>query len=243
MLLKQRAPELRLEFLRSRAINEFGEVDIESQKATQRQLRMERQRSDARHLRQILGNVNGGAIARIEVETEEGLVEMTSQEDVECHTMNMCAEWFCLTENTPPMTEPLRSALGFLGTSVAARQILAGTFVPPPGIDAITREFLVSLKASAPLNPANRISCEITHQDFQQHWRKSRERTSSSLSGLHYGHYKAAAHSDFLSEMHAIMTELAAQARDTEMVMIDATHLKAHRTASSLAVKKGGADG
>ena len=41
----------------------------------------------------------------------------------------------------------------------------------------------------------------------------------------------------------AIMTELAVQARDTEMVMIDATHLKAHRTASSLAVKKGGADG
>ncbi len=39
-----------------------------------------------------------------------------------------------------------------------------------------------------------------------------------------------------------IMTELAAQAQDTEMVMIDATHLKAHRTASSLAVKKGGED-
>jgi transposase len=29
----------------------------------------------------------------------------------------------------------------------------------------------------------------------------------------------------------------------TEMVMIDATHLKTHRTASSLAVQKGGADG
>ena len=38
-----------------------------------------------------------------------------------------------------------------------------------------------------------------------------------------------------------IMTELAAQAHQTETVMIDATHLKAHRTASSLAVKKGGA--
>lgn len=33
------------------------------------------------------------------------------------------------------------------------------------------------------------------------------------------------------------------QAQDTEMVMIDATHPKTHRTASSLAVKKGGADG
>jgi transposase len=40
-----------------------------------------------------------------------------------------------------------------------------------------------------------------------------------------------------------IMTELAAQAQDTEVIMIDATHAKAHRTASSLAVQKGGADG
>ena len=134
---------------------------------------------------------------------------MTAQDDVECHTMNMCTERFHLTEITPPMTEPLCHALGFLGTSVTVRQILADTYIPLPGIDAITREFLLSLKASGPLDPANRISCEITRQDFQQHWRKSRERTSSSLSGLHYGHYKAAAQSDLLSEMHAIMTELA----------------------------------
>jgi transposase len=40
-----------------------------------------------------------------------------------------------------------------------------------------------------------------------------------------------------------IMTELAAQAQDTGLVMIDATHAKAHRTASSLAVQKGGAGG
>lgn len=35
-----------------------------------------------------------------------------------------------------------------------------------------------------------------------------------------------------------IMTELAAQAQETEIVMIDATHTKAHRTGSSLAVQK-----
>src|SRR5690606_12162941 len=40
-----------------------------------------------------------------------------------------------------------------------------------------------------------------------------------------------------------IMTELAAQAQDTGIVMIDATHAKAHRTASSLAVQKGGVAG
>lgn len=40
-----------------------------------------------------------------------------------------------------------------------------------------------------------------------------------------------------------IMTELAAQTRETGIVMIDATHAKAHRTASSLAVQKGGEGG
>jgi len=40
-----------------------------------------------------------------------------------------------------------------------------------------------------------------------------------------------------------IMMELASQAQETEPIIIDATHLKTHRTASSLAVKKGGVDG
>ncbi len=40
-----------------------------------------------------------------------------------------------------------------------------------------------------------------------------------------------------------IMIELAARAQETEIVMIDATHAKAHQTALSLAVQKGGADG
>ena len=39
-----------------------------------------------------------------------------------------------------------------------------------------------------------------------------------------------------------IMTEPAAEAQETGIVMIDAIHAKAHRTASSLAVQ-GGADG
>ena len=37
-----------------------------------------------------------------------------------------------------------------------------------------------------------------------------------------------------------MLTELAAEGRQTETIMIDATHLKAHRTASSLRAQKGG---
>ncbi len=37
-----------------------------------------------------------------------------------------------------------------------------------------------------------------------------------------------------------VLTELAAEGQQTETIMIDATHLKAHRTASSLRGQKGG---
>ena len=39
-----------------------------------------------------------------------------------------------------------------------------------------------------------------------------------------------------------ILIELANEGQDTAMLMMDATHLKAHRTASSLRGKKGGAN-
>lgn len=39
-----------------------------------------------------------------------------------------------------------------------------------------------------------------------------------------------------------ILAELAAEGREVETIMIDATHLKAHRTASSLRGKKGDAN-
>ncbi len=40
-----------------------------------------------------------------------------------------------------------------------------------------------------------------------------------------------------------MLLELADHSSQTDTLMIDATHLKAHRTASSLGLKKGGADG
>ena len=40
-----------------------------------------------------------------------------------------------------------------------------------------------------------------------------------------------------------MLTAMAGEGQSTETVMIDATHLKAHRTASSLRGKKGGATG
>ena len=49
-----------------------------------------------------------------------------------------------------------------------------------------------------------KVDIFITKEDFQLFWKHAKERTSSSRSGQHIGHYKAAALSDYLSEVHVL---------------------------------------
>ena len=47
------------------------------------------------------------------------------------------------------------------------------------------------------------VATYVTTEDFQHYWQTANERTSSSYSGLHFGHYKAASFNRVLSAMHA----------------------------------------
>eukprot|EP00956_Cyclotella_meneghiniana_P035079 scaffold111156_cov136-Cyclotella_meneghiniana.AAC.1 len=49
----------------------------------------------------------------------------------------------------------------------------------------------------------------LTVPEFQDYWKKAKERTSSSYSGRHFGHYKAASKDDFLSALHTGNINLA----------------------------------
>ena len=52
------------------------------------------------------------------------------------------------------------------------------------------------------------ISSKIKTEDFQNYWRKANEKTSSSLSGLHFGHYKSAAENKSISKLHAMFLNI-----------------------------------
>ena len=115
---------------------------------------------------------------------------------------------FRLTETTPPMTVPLVYDLGYLGVTTVADHILEGTYVCPPGVDQCTREFIESLQITSPIHPEERIGCSVTKEDYIAYWKGFREHTSSSILGLHVGHWKVAADNDYLAETHALFTEL-----------------------------------
>jgi hypothetical protein len=75
-----------------------------------------------------------------------------------------------------------------------------------------TVEFIQSLRLAEPLTDEDMIPVTVSIEDFQAYWKAVKERTSSSMSGLHFGHWKAAALDDELSEIHAVFTEIAVSA-------------------------------
>ena len=104
------------------------------------------------------------------------------------------------------MLEPLQSELGLLGATEAAKAILAGAYICPPGTDAYNQEFVSAMKASTQYNPG--VPTTVKGKDFTQYWKKAKERTSSSYSGLHFGHYITWAQNELLAELHALEAEI-----------------------------------
>ena len=105
------------------------------------------------------------------------------------------------TEDTPPMTFPLCEQLGYLGIGRHADDILDGKYQPAPGTDRYSQRLLQHLKRVPEYTQDEATG--ITTQEFQQGWRKMKERTSAGGQTLHFGHCKAIAENEELSEMEA----------------------------------------
>ena len=95
---------------------------------------------------------------------------------------------------------------GYMGETKEAQDILNDNFDPSPTLGKYTNKFL-SFVANRPRLPT--FSNKVTTKDFQEFWSGARESTASSMSGRHFGHYKAASKSNFLSSLHASIANAA----------------------------------
>ena len=53
------------------------------------------------------------------------------------------------------------------------------------------------------------FSAQVSGQDFKDYWSGARESTASSMSGRHFGHYKAASKNTYLTILHASFVNVA----------------------------------
>ena len=112
-----------------------------------------------------------------------------------------------MADNTPFRQEPLLQQCGMYADTDSYRDMLLGNY-DTKGLDRGASLFIRHLQVTEPILQRSHISNVISVNDFQDYWRKVREKTSSSPSGRHFGHWKSIAKSSSLSSIFAKMVSL-----------------------------------
>ena len=116
-----------------------------------------------------------------------------------------CETRFLLGHSAPISKHKLLAEqLGYLSDGEVARQIITGVYEIPDDLDPVTTLVLHEIgKMGMKLVTGDGEEIIVTQADYIKYWKRVRENTTSSMSGLHHGHYKAAVHSDKISKILA----------------------------------------
>ncbi len=157
-----------------------------------------------------LGKPRGGECIRVQVEQGDGTtVEYTSQTELqEAIWKNIHQKQFHLAELAPLCQEPLRSTFGYNVICNISQQILDGMYDYPQYFDTATKEILQECALIWLKIPASLLNTQITKEDWGIHLGKSKEKTSSLVSGRHFSHYKAGLHSAYISHLQSLTASL-----------------------------------
>jgi hypothetical protein len=145
------------------------------------------------------------------VADDDGQVtEITDQQEVEQEIWRQIhGKRFYLAEQAPICQGRLRGEFGYLANTRAAEEVLAGTYEAEEEVDVGTQGLFDKIAEIRGKIPKDSVDTLVKHPVWQQRWRKAREKTSSSESGRHFGHYIAASDSELISYCHALLAAIA----------------------------------
>ncbi len=119
--------------------------------------------------------------------------EYKVQEDVKNSIQQECKGHFSLAYSAPIMSTLLHKCLCYLSDKALARVIITGTYKFPSDMEPATKLILEEIgKLGVKLVNMEGTEIIITPEDFTHFWTRVGKFTSSSMSGVHCGHYKAA---------------------------------------------------
>jgi hypothetical protein len=166
----------------------------------------EQQREFWKRMKGGMQQQSGRSVQSVQVEQEDGaVVEHTDQADIEdAIWTNIHRRRFHLAEEAPICQGRLRGEFGYSANTAASRAVLAGDYIGEDDIDPATQELFDACARIREIVPADSVSDRITGGDWSRHWSRGiREETSSSESGIHFGHIIASAASPLLSHAYA----------------------------------------
>ena len=155
-------------------------------------------------MKRIFGKQSVGGLRAIEVEVDGQWQWVTDRHDMEAAIASENSSRFQLTQDTPLMSQKSAGRFGFLAELPDAYKVWHGTLLMD-GLSEETKFFLENFKDKGYLTIDSSVSCN----DFRQYWGKARESTASSVSTLHFGHYKSVVSRPTLTHLHSAIVHLA----------------------------------
>jgi hypothetical protein len=155
-------------------------------------------------MRFATGKNQSRSVTSVQVQDENGRVtEKTNQEEVESAIFQAIHEdRYHQAEESPICQDQLREDFGYLANTPSAKEVLEGTYNCPEGTPASVKDLFDAMARVYKSVPES-TSVVIRPEQWKAYWRVANEDTSSSISGLHFGHYKVGARSDIISHYHA----------------------------------------
>ena len=209
--LKAKAPEMQRKHLQKRlefhqkAGNEKAIVDVT------RIIRYESDEKRYNRLRWSTKPKQGGSVYNVRIKNGDTEEVINTEEGIFKHVSEHLSDQFRLTFTAKCYNGKLFDDIGFIGDTDAARSILEGTYNYPPDLDTATKLLFEEAVITYSKIPKEELATYVTVEDYQYYWQRANKRISSSYSGLHFGHYKAAALDPHLLALHAQKLTLCAK--------------------------------
>ena len=206
------SPWLRRQFLSRKLEDAMLKHDETEAKRTKEMLRRESQSKTWGSIQRVTKPNRAGAVTFVDEKAADGTITRhASKGTVEQAIAEEILPRFSRASNAPICQGALFGLLGYGANSETAIEILEGRFTPPEGTDGPTLLLLDEIARIWSEMEGGNVNIVVTKDDFQYFWKRMNERTASSYSKLHIGHYKSAAYSEELSQIHALKLSLISQ--------------------------------
>ncbi len=184
--------------MRDRYIHAKEAGDEDRCKGILRTIGCEEQKSIWRRINRAIDDPSLGAIPFVQQIKEGTTVEILDTDAMKKGIQMVTEQLFDLSMSALITMSSLRSWLGFLFDTDFAASLLAGEVHIAWDVDNVTAMILGEVIHLFQLLQEGHSVVTLGDKQFQYHWRKCKERMSSSISGIHFGHYKSATYSDVI---------------------------------------------
>lgn len=159
-----------------------------------------------RRINKVTKPATDRACMQVEVQRQGQTLSFTEKDDIEREIQNECHQRFHLGHCAPISRSRLGEDLNYFADDTIAEQIISGTYPIPDDLDPPTALMIseIGRMGRAIQESGTQNTLSISAWDFQHHFSRLNENTSTSPSGIHLGHDKAATQSDELSEIFAL---------------------------------------